>query len=86
MQDARVFCETSFEYYNYQHYHSGIALHTPATVHYGKVRDAQKARAAVLDAAWAEHPERFSRKPKPLQMPTEAWINEPSREALIRTA
>jgi putative transposase len=36
---ARRFCTKFFEYYNHQHYHSGIALLTPATVHQGCVRD-----------------------------------------------
>jgi len=85
VQDARAFCEIFFEYYNNQHYHSAIALHTPATVHYGRAREVQKARAAVLDAAWSENPERFSSKPKPLKMPTQAWINDPSREAKIKS-
>ena len=85
VQDARAFCDIFFRYYNEVHYHSGIALHTPATVHYCRVREVQKARAAVLDAAYAEHPERFSRKPRPLKMPSRAWINDPSREAKIKS-
>lgn len=85
VHDARAFCHVFFEYYNNQHYHSAIALHTPATVHHGRTREVQKARAAVLDAAFAAHPERFSVKPNPLKMPTEAWINDPSREAKIKS-
>jgi hypothetical protein len=34
-------------------------------------------RAEVLDAAYAANPERFRRRPKPLRMPTKAWINQP---------
>ena len=82
---ARRFCTKFFEYYNHQHYHSGIALLTPATVHNGCVGKVQAARAGVLDIAYAAHPERFSRRPHPLRMPTQAWINDPSREANIRT-
>jgi putative transposase len=29
LADARAFCETFFAYYNHEHRHSGIALHTP---------------------------------------------------------
>jgi putative transposase len=83
---ARRFCTKFFEYYNHQHYHSGIALLTPATVHHGCVRNVQAARAHVLDSAFAAHPERFSRRPRPLRMPGRAWINDPSREAKIRTS
>jgi putative transposase len=82
---ARRFCTTFFEYYNHQHYHSGIALLTPATVHNGCVRNVQAARARVLNTAYTTHPERFSRRPRPLRMPTRTWINDPSREAQIRT-
>ena len=34
IQDARLFCETFFAHYNHEHRHSGIGLHTPASVHY----------------------------------------------------
>jgi putative transposase len=38
-------------------------------------------RGAVLDAAYAAHPERFVRKrPEPPALPTVAWINDPSRK------
>jgi putative transposase len=84
LQDARAFCTLFFDYYNDRHYHSGIAMLTPATVHYGHVETVQNARAATLDTAWAEHPERFARQPRPLKMPTSAWINDPSQEANIR--
>lgn len=83
---ARRFCTKFFEYYNHQHYHSGIALLTPATVHSGCVRNVQAARARVLNTAYTTHPERFSRRPRPLPMPTRAWINDPSREANIKTS
>ena len=86
VHDARRFCARFFDYYNHQHYHSGIALLTPATVHNGNVKHVQAARAAVLDAAFARHPERFTRRPRPLRMPTRAWINDPSKEANIKTA
>ena len=85
VQDARAFCAVFFAYYNERHYHSGIAMLTPATVHHGRVGEAQHARAATLEAAWRAHPERFTRRPQPLQMPTKAWINDPSREATIKS-
>ena len=44
-------------------------------------------RQATLDAAYAAHPHRFGhRRPEPPKLPGEAWINQPSREALIQTA
>lgn len=84
IEDARMFCESFFEYYNHEHRHSGIGLHTPASLHYGTATEIRVKRAAVLDAAYAANPDRFhGRRPTPPKLPTVAWINDPSREALI---
>ncbi len=84
---ARAFGERFFTYYNHEHRHSGIGLHTPASVHYGTVRQVRAMRQRTLDAAYAAHPERFGhRRPDPPKLPTVAWINQPSPEALIQTA
>jgi putative transposase len=85
LADARAFCEAFFAYYNHEHRHSGIALHTPASVHYGTASQIRAHRAATLDAAYATHPGRFHRRPVPPRLPTAAWINQPSREALIQS-
>ena len=85
IQDARAFCDTFFAYYNHEHRHSGIALHTPASVHYGTAPQIRADRARTLDAAYAANPDRFRRRrPPPPKLPTTAWINDPSREALIQ--
>jgi len=85
IQDARTFCETFFAYYNHQHRHSGIGLHTPASVHYDTAAEIRAERARTLDAAYAANPDRFGhRRPAPPTLPTQAWINDPSREALIQ--
>ena len=78
IQDANVFCEAFFTYYNTEHRHSGIAMHTPATVH---------------DGTWVQrpgppcrHPPRRLRGapravprplPAPKSLPAKVWINEP---------
>jgi putative transposase len=78
IQDARAFCQGFFGWYNHAHYHSGIALLTPADVHYGRAEQVIGARARVLEGAFAAHPERFVRKPpQPLQLPQAVWINKP---------
>jgi transposase InsO family protein len=79
IQDARAFCETFFTWYNHEHHHSGIGLHSPAAVHYGQAAAAATVRQHVLDAAWTAHPERFTRRPQPkiLRRPDTAWINKP---------
>ena len=38
IQDARVFCQGFFAWYNLEHHHSGIGLLTPADVHHGRRR------------------------------------------------
>ena len=87
IQDARAFCAEFFEHYNHVHRHAGIGLHTPASVHYGTAAEIRAQRAVTLNAAYDENPARFRhRRPEPPKLPTVAWINEPSPEALIRSA
>ena len=75
---ARTFGKEFFDYYNHEHYHSGLGLHTPASVHFGTAQKIRTDRAKVLTAAYTRHPERFSQPPEPPKLPTVAWINPPS--------
>jgi putative transposase len=78
VQDANVFCEAFFTYYNNEHRHSGIAMHTAASVHDGTWVHVQARRAATLQAACQAHPERFrGRPPHPKALPAKVWINQP---------
>jgi putative transposase len=78
IQDARRFLRWFFDWYNNEHYHTGIALMTPATVHFGLADDCTKVRAAVLSEAFNAHPERFVKGPsKPLTLSEATWINPP---------
>jgi putative transposase len=85
LADARGFCEAFFGYYNQEHRHSGIGLHTPASVHHGTAHQIRARRAVTLNAAYTAHPHRFTAPPMPPQLPNAAWINQPNREALIQT-
>ncbi len=38
IQDSRAFCQQFFQWYNEEHRHSGIALLTPAVVHFGETQ------------------------------------------------
>ena len=79
IEDARAFCAEFFEYYNHHHRHSGIALHTPASMHFGTADAVQAERAETLSAAYTANPRRFcNRRPSPPKMPTIAWINKPT--------
>jgi putative transposase len=81
IEDARAFCQGFFAWYNNEHRHSGIALFTPADVHYGRSDQLLVARAGVLAAAYAIHPERFVQGlPTPREVPSMVWINPPSKE------
>jgi putative transposase len=86
IQDARSWCQDFFPWYNYEHRHSGLGLHTAADVHHARTVPIQAARAATLSAAYASHPERFVLKPPaPPELPVIAWINQPpaKEEALL---
>ena len=78
LADARAWARPFFEWYNQEHYHSGIGLLTPATVHGGQAAVAIAARQQVLVAAQQAHPERFVRgMPRPPALPSAVWINPP---------
>ncbi|WP_279433695.1 IS3 family transposase [Actinomadura sp. KC345] len=78
IEDANGFCSRFFAYYNHEHRHSGIGMHTPATVHDGTAARIQADRAATLHAAFRAHPERFrGRCPSPPPLPDKVWINPP---------
>jgi putative transposase len=78
IQDSRAFCQHFFRWYNEEHRHSGIALLTPAVVHFGETQTVLAHRQVVLDVAYRAHPDRFVRQsPKPLPLPSEVWINKP---------
>ncbi len=85
IEDARAFCAEFFEHYNHVHRHSGIALHTPASVHYGTATEIRNQRQETLTAAYAANPIRFRHRPPqaPL-LPAVAWINPPATEEAAR--
>ncbi len=78
IHDARSFCQDFFAWYNKEHYHSGIGLMTPESVHYRIAENVFERRSIVLAEAYAKHPKRFKgRMPKPPALPEAAWINKP---------
>ena len=77
--DARAFCAVFYRWYNLEHRHSGIGMHTPFDVHHGHAEAVRQARATTLTAAYAATPERFVRKhPEPPALPGTTWINRPA--------
>lgn len=82
IQDARVFCQEFFAWYNTEHHHSGIGWLTPETVHYGGAEKTLSARQNVLNEAYQRHPERFVKKPPVVgELPEAVWINPPENVA-----
>jgi putative transposase len=77
IKDARSWFTSFFAHYNFEHYHSGIGLLTPASVHNGTATKIIEARQRVLDDAYSAHPERFRKGRPTASRPEPAWINKP---------
>jgi putative transposase len=81
LSDARKFMDEFAQWYNHEHRHTGIGLHTPADVHFGLAAAKAADRRTVLAQARARHPQRFggiTRAPKMLDLPNTVWINQPT--------
>jgi putative transposase len=80
IEDAKAFCKHFVTWYNYEHYHSGIAMMTPFMVHTGQAEECNEQRQTVLTLAYSDHPERFVRgQPKTIALPEAVWINPPPK-------
>ncbi len=79
IQDSKQFCRTFFGWYNCEHKHSGVAMLTPETVHYGRAEAVLKKRQVALNNAFELNPKRFKgRMPVAASLPAAAWINKPA--------
>jgi putative transposase len=84
-QDARAWATTFFDWYNNEHHHTGLALLTPANVHFNRAQVVLQKRQAVLQAAYEKTPERFVKGVSyPAQLPDAVWINPPALPAATR--
>jgi len=80
MEDARAFCRPFFDRYNNDHHHSSLCFLTPSQVHHGRAEAVLNQRQATLEAAFAAHPERFTKgPPRVRELPSEVWINPPQK-------
>jgi transposase InsO family protein len=78
MDAAREWARTFFYWYNDEHYHSGLNLLTPASVHYGEADEIREQRQQVMSSAFEAHPTRFSKgQPKVHGAPAAVYINPP---------
>ncbi len=82
LQHARTFIDEFTQFYNHDHHHTGIGLHTPADVHYRLTAATDQRRHHALAAARTATPERFTTAAAPaiLTLPDAAWINPPIQE------
>jgi putative transposase len=79
--EALAYCTEFFSWYNEQHYHSGLNMLTPVSVHYGQAQQIVAQRNQTLQAAYDKRPERFVRgTPSQKQPPRDVWINPPEPE------
>ena len=76
--EAHAFCVRFFPWYNDEHYHSGLQMFTPSSVHYCQTGPILAQREQTMQAAYAAHPERFVHGvPKLKPVPETVWINPP---------
>ena len=81
IEHARELCGEFFRWYNHDHRHSGIGLHTPASIHFGTATEIRQLRGIVLTEAYSAHPERFVHgTPQPPKLPDAVWINRPTED------
>jgi len=79
LEDARLFCQKFFQWYNLEHHHTGIGLLTPGVLHSGQAPQVLQQRQQVLERAYQAHPERFvGGLPVPAKVPSAVWINPPA--------
>lgn len=83
LQDARAFCKAFFAWYNFEHYHHGLALLTPNVVHHDLAPQILEQRQNVLNAAFALHPERFAKAPIHPPLAQAVWINPPPNHNIL---
>jgi putative transposase len=85
-EDAESHCRRFFEWYGQEHRHGGIAFLTPADVHHGRAAEVIARRQAVLDLAYQQRPDRFTKRPLHPDLPAEVWINNPIKAAKFHQA
>lgn len=88
LSEARQFMDAFAQWYNHEHRHTGIGLHTPADVHFGLAAAKATERRTVLAEARGRHPHRFggsTTAPKMLDLPDTVWINRPADDTSHET-
>lgn len=79
LEAARTGFAVLLDWYHHCHYHTGLALLTPASVYAGHPNAIIAQRQDVLDAAYAATPFRFRKPPVHPALPTVVAINPPEK-------
>ena len=66
---ARTWCESYFDWYNFDHHHAGLAGYTPEQVFIGRYHNVAALKQRTLDARYAQNPERFVAGPPRVALP-----------------
>lgn len=82
-EQARSWMADFIDWYNNEHRHSGISYITPNEMRTGKHSEIFAVRNEVIMAAYEDHPERWSRKPKQWENSHTVYLN-PSAETKKR--
>ena len=81
IEAARAHCQEFFRWYNNEHRHGGLGLHTAADVHHGHAAAVRAERAQVLAAAYRRPPRALRQQaPRPARPPGRSWINPPQEK------
>ena len=80
IQQARTFCREFFDWYNRDHRHSGIGLHTPEDVHYRTAIATRRDRSQTLEAAHALFPGEISQWQTRSSRSSRGGLDQPSRK------
>ena len=81
IEAARAHCQDFFPWYNNEHRHGGLGLHTAADVHHGRAAAVRADRAQVLTPPISLTPSASSANRRPRRkLPGTSWINPPQDE------
>ena len=81
LEAAEKFCIKFFNWYNREHYHSGILFLKPTSVHFGQADEILNNRHQVLLKAFEKNPARFNHKIPTLKKLKPVYINPPKIES-----
>jgi transposase InsO family protein len=78
LKHGEEFGRKYFNWYNGEHYHSGILFLKPSSVHFGQSDEILRNRHAVLLQAYENNPARFNKKIPTLKKLKPVYINPPT--------